>query len=82
MRALREVIPALLDQLDRLLHKHSYYKFFCCFVASVDSFLGVICHHVPTVLLLLVLFWRQNQTATNVGTPSGTARSSANAVAL
>jgi hypothetical protein len=33
-------------------------------------------------LLLLVLFWRHNQTATSVGIPSGNARSSTNAVAL
>jgi hypothetical protein len=39
-----------LDRLDRLLHKRHYQKFRCCFVASVDSFLGVICRHVPTVV--------------------------------
>jgi hypothetical protein len=33
-------------------------------------------------LLLLVLFWKHNQTATSVGIPSGNARSSADAVAL
>src|SRR5207244_1464272 len=27
-----------LDRLDRLLHKHHYEKFCCCFVASVDPF--------------------------------------------
>src|SRR6266567_708352 len=34
------------DRLDRLLHKHCYQRFL---VGSVDSFLGVICRHVPTV---------------------------------
>jgi hypothetical protein len=37
------------DRLDHLLHKHHYWKFFCCFVASVDLFLAVIRRHVPTV---------------------------------
>ena len=35
-----------LDRLDRLLHQHCYQRFL---VGSVDSFLGVICRHVPTV---------------------------------
>ena len=38
-----------LDRLDHLLHKHLYWKFFGCFVASLDSFLAVICRHVRTV---------------------------------
>src|SRR6266550_2747398 len=37
-----------LDRLDRLLHKHHYEKFCCCFVASVDPFRVVVCRHVPT----------------------------------
>src|SRR6266704_770687 len=35
-----------LDRLDRLLHKHHYEKFCCCFVASVGSVVGIICRHV------------------------------------
>ena len=35
--------------MDHLLHKHHYEKLFCCYVAPVGSFLGVICLHLPAV---------------------------------
>ena len=38
-----------LDRLAHLLRKHLYQEFLCCFVASVDSFLAVVCRHLPTV---------------------------------
>jgi hypothetical protein len=48
--------------------------------ASVDSFLGVICRHVATVADSLLE--TQSVHSQCVGIPSGSARASANAVAL
>ncbi len=49
-----------LDRLDHLLNRHHYQKFFWRFITSVDSFLGVISRHVPTVAGSF-LFWTHNR---------------------